>query len=500
MTKRYSLYFVLMLALTISSLSTLVSCNKDNNDDDDVYTYSTSAQTTLVTGFALQADADVLASLDSVHFTIDYDNGQIYNADSLPVGTDISALKVTVDFLNTVNSAVFTITGATYQADTTINYTTSMTQSLDFTGKTMLTVTSADQTLVKDYEVKVLVHKVNPDSLVWPMTWRRDLPGSGNGVQAHKTVKQGSLYRSMAFDGTTCTLLTATTPNQGTWEKQTLTLPFTPMINSLAASDDALFILATDGVLYTSSDGTDWTSCGVTWHSLLGAYEDRALGIVSGTDGYCHDEFPRPADFTAVAVEDGFPVAHSSGMIVTDNKWTVSQQAILVGGVDSNGEMVANVWGYDGKQWGKINSIHSSSLPAIADATLFPYYTYRTLSGVRRYALQPTWFVMGGRLANGQLNDNVYLSNTQGITWSVGSESTVQASHMTPFYGAQAFVFTETLTAASGASNLPRRISSFDSTWSCPFVYLFGGYNGGGELLPYVWRGVYIRMTNYPVY
>ena len=30
--------------------------------------------------------------------------------------------------------------------------------------------------------------------------------------------------------------------------------------------------------------------------------------------------------------------------------------------------------------------------------------------------------------------------------------------------------------------------------------YLFGGFNDQNQLLPNVWRGVYIRMTNYPVY
>ena len=99
-----------MLALMLPSLSVFVSCNKNDKDDDDAFTYSTSKQTTLVTGFALQANNEVLANLDSVHFTIDYDNGLIYNADSLPVGTDISALKVTVNFLNTVKSAIFSIT------------------------------------------------------------------------------------------------------------------------------------------------------------------------------------------------------------------------------------------------------------------------------------------------------------------------------------------------------------------------------------------------------
>lgn len=500
MTNRIPLYLVLSMAVLFSSMLTLVSCKSDKKDDSNsVYTYSTSTQTTLVTGFGLQADANVLANLDSVHFTVDYDNGLIYNADSLPVGTDISALKVTVEFLNTVKSAVFSITGATVQADTTINYTTSMTKSLDFTGKTLLTVTSADESEVKQYDVKVLVHKVEPDSLIWPASWRRDLPGYDGSAIAQKTVRQGDLYRTLMYDGTTCTLLTAFAPNQGTWDKQTVSLPFTPAVASLVASDDALYMLDSDGVLYISADGTEWNSCGVTWHNVLGVYDGRVLGITSGSDGYYHDEFPHSDEFASTRVEDGFPVAHASNMVVTGNKWTISQQAIIVGGVDSNGNVLNNVWGYDGTCWGKIDNSHSTALPALTDATLFSYYTYKTLSGVRRYGRQQTWYLMGGRLADGKLNGNIYLSYTQGIVWTVGDSKISQPDHMTKFYGAQAFVNNETL-SATGAGYAPRRVQSFDGTWECPFIYLFGGYNDQGALLPNVWRGVYIRLTNYPVF
>ena len=441
----------------------------------------------------------MLASLDSVHFTIDYDRGQIYNADSLPVGTDISALNVTVEFFNTVSSAIFTITDATVQADTTIEYSSSMTKKLDFTGKTVLRVTSADESQVKDYEVKVLVHKVNPDLLVWPLEWRRDLPGYRNSAIGHKVVKQGDVYRIMVYNGVECQMLSADSPNAGTWNKQTVSLPFVPQVPSLTATPNALYVLSTDGTLYTSTDGQEWASCGVTWHSLLGAYDERVLGVIAGADGYYHDEYPRGVEFTATLVEEGFPVSHASDMIQTDDTWTVSSQAMIVGGIDAKGNLLSDVWGFDGHSWGKINNIHTHSLPALADATLFPYYTYKTLSGVRRYARQQTWFVMGGRLADGTLNGKIYLSNTQGITWSKADSTITMPSNMPEFYGAQAFVNEETLTASS-ASNAPRRIQSPVITWECPFIYLMGGYNDQGALLPYTWRGVYNRMTNYPVY
>ena len=491
-------YILMLLAMAFVSLSALDSC-KDKDDDDTISTYSTSTQTTLVKGFALQANSEVLADLDSVFFTVDYDNGLIYNADSLPVGTDISALKVTVDFLNTVNSAVFTITGATEQNDTTINYSSSMSAALDFTGKTVLTVTSYDKTQVKDYQVMVLVHKENPDSLKWNQSWRRDLPGLTSRTKGFKAVRQGELYRAMSYDGSACYLMTASDLNNASWTNQQANVPFEPQIATLTAAPQALYMLDKAGELWTSPDGLAWTSCAVKWHSLLGAYGNRVLGILADGSGYRHDEYPRSEGFEPSAIEDGFPVAHSSDMIVTDNTWTVSQQAIIVGGIDAQGRFLSDVWGFDGSDWGKINNIHTNTLPALADATLFPYFTFKSLPGTRRYARQSTWYIMGGRLADGTLNDKIYLSNTQGITWQVGDSTISQPSFMPRFYGAQALVNAETLTVG-GAANGPRRIKSLVTSWDCPFIYLFGGYNDRGELLPSVWRGVYNRLTNTPVY
>ena len=268
------------MAVLLSSIPALVSCNKSDDKDDEVYTYSTSQQTTLITRFSLQSDAEVLANLDSVHFTIDYDNGLIYNADSLPKGTKITGLKVSIRFLNTVSSSVFTITGATERADTTIEYTAAMNTKLDFTGNTVLKVTSADQTQTKEYQVKVLVHKENPDTLVWPEAWRRDLPGYQNGTIRHKAVRVGGRYFIMTYNGVECNVLAADTPNQGTWDKKTISLPFIPQVQSLTAVEDLLYILGDDGTLYFSSNGEEWASCGVMWHSVLGAFGDKLLGIM----------------------------------------------------------------------------------------------------------------------------------------------------------------------------------------------------------------------------
>ncbi|WP_302265615.1 DUF6242 domain-containing protein, partial [uncultured Duncaniella sp.] len=87
MTKRFPLY--LTIALLISCFT--AGCNDDTSDmavlEGDYYNCS-------ISSFSLSKDDSVLRALDSVFFSIDLINAEIYNADSLPKGTDIRKLVV----------------------------------------------------------------------------------------------------------------------------------------------------------------------------------------------------------------------------------------------------------------------------------------------------------------------------------------------------------------------------------------------------------------------
>jgi len=496
MIERNPLYLLVALVLALGA-TTLVSCNSDDDDDDTTYTYSESQMTTLVTGFALKEDDDVIDNLDSVFFTIDYDNGVIYNADSLPVGTDVTKLVTDIDFLNTVSSAVLTITGGKLQQDTTIAYEDSSTDSIDFTGNVTLTVTSYDKSSEKVYDIKVNVHQVEPDSMVWNL--HQQLPGSNDTSTGSKTVLQGDTYRCLVNNGGTYILSSAYMPYQATWAQDTLSLSFVPNIETFTANDNFLYILDTEGELYSSQDGLVWEDCNKQWVDILGGYESRVLGVWSDGSAYYHDEYPLSDAFEMTLIEDGFPIHDMSPLVRADNKWVVNSQAMLVGGNDANGNAVANVWGYDGERWGRINDIHSDALPALSGATLFPYYAYSQLSGTLRFTKQPTWFIVGGVENDGTMNDEVFVSHNQGINWEVADSALMMNANMPLFTGAQAFVVNETL-SVSDASNAPRRVSQYITSWDCPYIYLFGGYGSDDKMLPYVWRGVYMRMTFYPLY
>ena len=98
--KKQKIYFFLCIAALFLSG---ISCN---STEDDVISYTVS-ESVRVSGFSLAANDSVLAHLDTIFFTIDLNKGQIYNADSLPVGTDVSALIANISFDNVAQAKIY---------------------------------------------------------------------------------------------------------------------------------------------------------------------------------------------------------------------------------------------------------------------------------------------------------------------------------------------------------------------------------------------------------
>lgn len=114
------------------------------------------------------------------------------------------------------------------------------------------------------------------------------------------------------------------------------------------------------------------------------------------------------------------------------------------------------------------------------------------------------------------LNDCVYISTDNGITWDKANELLQLPEYIEDFTGAQAVVQTATLTEARStsegwiempASKLPASIVGAQSrtiapieSWECPYIYLFGGTNANGVLCNNIWRGVINRLSFKPLY
>lgn len=502
MNKTYPIYLI----LSIFACSMLFSCNEDASETSEELSASTA-----ISGFSLKSNDDVMDNLDSVFFTIDLDKAEIYNADSLPKGTDVTKLLVSITY-PAASSASFEVVGGKVMKDTTFLYNSE--DSIDFSGDVKFTLVSQDLRAKRTYSIKVNVHEVEPDSLYWGKVARRDIPSISLNPIAQKTVQMGDVFYCIVKQTKSYVISSTTDVARNRWEKTEITLPFTPDLNTFSATDDALYILDENKALYTSVDGKEWTACGTTVYSIIGSYEDRLLTVVKDGDVYKHSEYPLPQGYVQVEVDKNFPVSGVSQMVSIVSDWAVSEQRLLLGGVTSLGSYTGATWGFDGMSWGLLSR---NALPGIKNTTLVSYY-YTSLSNnnLTSYCY-PTLLAMGGTMEDGYtLNDRVYMSTDNGLTWKVANSTLQLPDYIEDFTNAQAFVVNSTLVDARSndvtgwiempvtkmpASYRPQSRATVAVTeWECPYVYLFGGTNTNGVLYNNIWRGVINRLEFKPLY
>lgn len=493
MNKRTLLYAIIALvAATVMS-----SCKKsDNTSSSTDVVYGSSPSSAMITHFALKPNTKVLANIDSVHFAIDQQKGLIYNPDSLPMGTNVTKLLTSIRFGTSISKAEFIVKGGkVITEEKKFEYKDTSTDSIDFTGTVLLNVTSADGSKVMTYNIKVNVHQVQPDSLCFPITERRDLPAAGDTNYAVGMAQLGDTFYSLIHNSNGRYLATGSTPT-GKWETEHISLPFVAEENTLTTAGNALYLLDDLGNLWTSKDAKNWTATGAVWKTILGAYENRLLGVKQQGNAMLFDEYPRRESFHPSLLPDGFPVTGASQMIVAHNDWALHPMALIVGGRDDMGEVTGCTWGYDGEQWGIVSSSINNAMPALEGVTLVSYYSYELSSVTQVATKKVTWLVMGGRTANGAFNRKTYISRNMGITWVEGASGLQLPNYIPAFAGAKAFVCNETASLKSPAKRVTKPITE----WDVPYLYIVGGTDANGALLNNVWKGTITRMTFKPVY
>lgn len=499
MTKHLPLYILLLL----SFLGITVSCA---DSEYDFYIAPVSSSVAVKT-FSLSEDDSVLANLDSVFFSIDLDKRLIYNADSLPKGTDVTKLVAKITF-PIVYSANIQVKDGKVMKDSIINYGTNPNDTIDFSGKVTLELVSEDKLSTAVYAIKVNVHKMDPDSLYWNKLARRDLPYISTPLE-QKTIEFKNNVKCLVKEPNKYVISTVDNPSTSKWTIEKMNLTFTPNVNSFNATDDAMFLLSDNGDLYTSQNGLDWTACNAKMYSLIGGYENMLVGVVYKDNKYYHAQYVNSELKVLEEVENGFPVSDSSMPIKFATKWGTSSQMIILGGADKNGKPIGECWGYDGNTWGQLSI---EGVPAVKGATIFPYFTHKVSAGwkVTKYS---TLFAIGGEVA-GDVSKKVYISYDNGLHWKVGDEMLQLPDYIPAFKNAQTIILPTTFTSRSidgWEYYQPKKLPVWNSiiepnlarnvevSWDCPYIYMFGGTNAEGQLYDNIWKGVLNRLSFKPL-
>lgn len=483
--------------LAALGLAGLVACNSD----DDYHTVEETASAAVVRSFSLAGNDSVMADLDSVFFAIDLEKYLIFNADSLPYGTNVTALTPQITTLEGAALIEMTVT-RDGKADTTIAYNADASQKIDFTHPVKLRVLSPDRLTDRTYTVSVNVHRMVADTLAWDRKGSFPMPSPYRNVAAARSACDGTDLYTLSTDGTGAYALFRYEGvddmgnrylNSLPSASRTLSPDFVPVVESFCASaDGTLYLLDTAGTLHRSTDlGSTWTPAAQTgWTSVIGAYGTEILGIARRDGAYRAVS----TDGLDIALPHNMPVSGFSMPVENEFPMATSAQLLILGGVRADGTLCADAWGYDGSTW---VCISKRPLPAgMEGVTVAKYYTIRG-TGISAREVQAL-LAFGGRMADGKINTSTYISVDNGFNWSAAPVSLLLPDHIPAMYSAQAFVF-DTTHSAVILPQAPARISRPVETWQTPYIYLYGGRDGAGVTVPEVWRGVINSLSFKPV-
>lgn len=467
------------------------SCNSDSSN-----TYSTlSYNSTAVTSFSLQSNSKVLNNLDSVFFSINLDNATIFNASPLPLGTKVDALLIN---LTTDNCSVVELNFLTkYGNDTTINYLNNTTDSINFAnGPVDLRVVSYDGESTRNYSIAVNVFKENPDSMVWRQQSTK-VPSTLTPLLGVKAIEAGNAYYCLSYDGSTYELQKSEDlydfDNWKKLESFDLSLVNGRQLNSFTGSDNGnLYILDADDVLWESTDeGNNWSSTEVVMKWIYGCYNDEVLGSYYDATGSYSVTYP--GGERSVQASD-FPVKSTSTMALFSSQWEVNPIAVFVGGLKADGDMSADTWGYDGRQWAKISS---GTLAPNMESSLFHYKLATVNTNNWRTYYQPVLFKIGGSTSGSTSPHAAYYSVDMGLHWEEAPFS-YQISAAMPDVENATVLVSDHLLDVGYSWGTSRAIAPVTS-WECPFLYVYGGYDAGGDVNTEIWQGVVLRYTLTPL-
>lgn len=492
----------LLFAIGIGIIAT--ACNAKDEDAPTSTDYITT-ESVAVTGFYLSPDIRIMRNLDSVYFSIDLEHGVIFNADSLPKGTNVTKLVPKISYPSTVKSAMIKMEGGTHREGET-NYFTNPTDTIDFTGDVTLTLGTANNEITKTYQLKVNVHQTDPDTMYWDKTSTMALPSRMQDPKQQKSVKfNGGVLSIIEENDGTYTASTTADIFEGSWVKNALSLNFTPVLHTLRIdSDNILYILDSNGNLLSSNDAQNWNLLTSGWSEIIGIYGTTLLGLATDGDKINMKSWPE-ADYDEMEMPEGFPMTGFTEPIQFTNRWTPDPTIVIFGGYPYPATGKSQAWAFDGSTW--VN-IADNSLPALSGMSVVSYYSYLNSATNGLLKEFEVYLAFGGRDRNDNINNTVYVSYDHGINWQRAQEYMQLPDNVETGYMVDAISIGTSMQSnlsnrwktAPARRKLPFEIEGDIVKWDCPYIFLFGGYNTNSELNGNIRSGVLQRLTYEPLF
>lgn len=250
---------------------------------------------------------------DAFAMTIDQRTCTIENRDSLPYGSQLSAVIATISFDGSL--LVYREFDENRQSDDDTGWVAyNSTDSLDLTKTLQLKLTSNDNSSKRLYKLKVNVHSQEGDSLYWNQC-ESEVDALKNLTDMKAFVLDDKLM-ALGNNGSNIVLAERSGIDaQGTWNKSdipTTDLPLTANMQTLCqdAKTNMLYLSASN-IIYSSTDAKTWTQVGSYSASLtLIEKTENCFYAISGdkllysTDATTWVEGKLDSDATLLPVSD----------------------------------------------------------------------------------------------------------------------------------------------------------------------------------------------------
>lgn len=410
-------YFGLLCVLLFTVIF-FASCL--NTDEDETVLYDDTALTSFAISTAkIYSHTTSSTGMDSVYYTtnsemddypfyIDQLNGLVYNADSLPEGTDVTKLLCTYGSKNNGMVLIENVARDSLKSLST-------TDSIDFSQPRYLRVYASDASSYRSYLVTVNVHKEDADSFQWKrMAYNGDIAA----LSEMKAVAFGGCVYLFGSNGTSTSMYT--TSDGSTWTKSALAFAGDAYKNAVVATN-TLFILDSD-TLRATDDGVYFhvVNSATGLKSLVGGCSTELYGI--SDNGQLMKSEDGGVTWVADAADDDsslLPTEYISFCSTTSSSMDSTDNVLLVGSrslVDYPSEANSVVWSktveyaQDSKagSWMYINFDDSDiyPLPRLKDLNVFSYGEHILALGMEG---------LGG--CTSSAFSQVYDSRDGGITW-----------------------------------------------------------------------------------
>ncbi|MDR2233180.1 MAG: DUF6242 domain-containing protein [Tannerella sp.] len=360
----------------------------------------------LISTFQLLSDS--VTGLENVKFTIDQVNGLIYNADSMPYGTELRWKVVCKVSFEGFPSAV-----EVFQAATGDSAGWNTTDSLDFSNFVRFDIFSLDQTNSKRYFAQVNIHQQVPDSMSWQWFSNRLL---GKTVQEQQVIAYDQYYLMFARAASGYELYRTPQNDKRTWIPIRLSglngKSFN--LNQITKFEDVYYMPSSDGGLYVSENCQDWTPIGQT------PVVKSLLGVVYG------NQTVKTQNVMCAVIQEGNTYYFAT--MDADNQWTRGSVApatfpitgfgsstyeaafywhlLVAAGKDRNSNLSNVVWEtMDGLNWVKSTN-ESNTIIEKREGIMLTNYDDQL-------------FMIGGINASNTASKEIYYSKDRGITWSL---------------------------------------------------------------------------------